>query len=273
MIEFSIIIASRDLALSPFFSAIKDWPADKDSELIIIDSSFKPQTAERLRDVDKVKQIIYAPPIREPFVNAPRFSFRRDFNRALNSALVIADGKYIIRIDDYILLKENFFEVAREDIKKYSERLIIGQKAHENEGEEPWIDYFSKRGFHPNKRYVDIQDSSFTWSFGIASLDILLKINGWDERYDLGYAGEDSDILARYMVYTKKPAIFDKQLMGYGLKHDRQAEDIQPARWIFEATFLEIKCGKTWAYNPVNLLDVREQIKDEMRKRFTVYEE
>jgi len=272
MIEFSIIIASRNLAISPFFKAIKDWPEDESSELIIIDSAFSQETAKQLKEIEKVKRIIYAPPLREPYANVPRFSFRRDFNRALNSALVAAEGKFIVRIDDYILLKEDFFDVARADIKEYGERLIIGQKSHENENEEPWVDYFSLRGFHPDERYVDIDSVDFTWSFGIASLDILLKLNGWDERYDLGYAGEDKDILARYIVYMKKPAIFDKMLMGYGLKHDRQAEDIQPSRWIFEATFLEIKCGKTWAYNPINLLDVRKQLKDEMRKRFTVVE-
>ncbi len=270
MIEFSIILASRDLASSPFFAAIKDWPSDEHSELIVVDSGFKKETAERLKEIDKFKHIVYIPPIREPYVNDPRFCFRRDFNRALNSALVIAEGKYVIRVDDYILLKDDFFAVAREDVKQYGERLIIGQKAHENEGEEPWIDYFSQRGFHPDKRYVEIEDAAFTWSFGIASLEALLRINGWDERYDIGYAGEDADILARYAFFTKKSPILDKMLMGYGLRHDRQAEEILPSRWIFEATFLEIKCGKTWAYNPINLLDARHQIKDEMRERFTV---
>ena len=148
MIEFSIIIASLNLAISPFFKAISDWPEDKNSELIIIDSAFSQETAEQLKEIEKVKRIIYAPPLRKPYANIPRFSFRRDFNRALNSALVAAEGKYIIRIDDYILLKEDFFDVARADIKEYDERLIIGQKTQENENEEPWVDYFSLRGFH-----------------------------------------------------------------------------------------------------------------------------
>ncbi len=270
MIKFSIILATKNLMSSPFLKAIADWPSDENSELIIVDSSWNQETAKLLRDIDKVEQIIYIPPIRRPYVNAPRFNFRRDFNRALNSALIAAEHEYIIRIDDYILLKDDFFEIARKDVKKYKNRLIIGQKAHENEDEKPWIDYFSKRGFFPRKRYVEIDNPSFTWSFGIASLEILLKINGYDERYDIGYAGEDADILARYIIYTKKPAILDKKLMGYGLKHNRQSEDILPARWIFDATLPEIKQGKTWAYNPINLSEVRRQLKEELREKFSV---
>jgi len=272
MIEFSIILASKNLAKSPFFKAIRDWPSDENSELIIVDSTWNSDTAKMLKNIDKVARIIYIPPIRRPYVDAPRFNFRRDFNRALNSALVVAEHEYIVRIDDYILLKDDFFDVARQDVERYGERLIIGQKAHENENEEPWIDYFSQRGFHPNERYVEINDPTFTWSFGIASLEILLQINGWDERYDIGYAGEDADIFARYTCYTKKKPILDKLLMGYGLKHNRQLEEILPSRWIFESTLPEIKCGKTWAYNPINLLDIRKQLKDEMRKQFTVVE-
>jgi len=270
MIKFSIILATKNLMSSPFLRAIADWPRDENSELIIVDSAWNHETAKLLRDIDKVEQIIYIPPIREPYVKAPRFNFRRDFNRALNSALVAAEHEHIVRIDDYILLKDDFFEVARADVEKYGERLIIGQKAHENEGEEPWVDYFSKRGFHPKERYVEVSNPSFTWSFGIASLQVLLNINGYDERYDIGYAGEDADIFARYAIYTKKKPVLDKQLMGYGLKHDRQREDILPARWIYEATLPEIKQGKTWAYNPINLSEVRKQLKDELREKFSV---
>ena len=270
MIKFSIILATKNLKSSPFLKAIADWPSDEHSELIIVDSAWNHETTKLLKNIDKIGQIIYIPPIREPYVKAPRFNFRRDFNRALNSALIAAEHEYIIRIDDYILLKEDFFEVARRDVKKYKNRLIIGQKAHENEGEKPWIDYFSKRGFFPRKRYVEIDNPSFTWSFGIASLEVLLKINGYDERYDIGYAGEDADILARYIIYTRKPAILDKKLMGYGLKHNRQLEDILPARWIFDATLPEIRQGKIWAYNPINLSEVRKQLKDELREKFSV---
>ena len=270
MIKFSIILATRSLIDSPFFKAIADWPEDKNSELIIVDSSWRQETMEKLKNIKKVKQIIYIPPIREPYVNAPRFAFRRDFNRALNSALIVAENEYIIRVDDYLILKDDFFRLARADVEIYRKRLIIAQKSHENENQEPWVDYFSKHGFYPGKRYVEINNPFFTWSFGIAALEVLLAINGWDERYDIGYAGEDSDILARYAIYTKKKPILDKYLMGYGLRHDRVSEEILPARWIFEATYPEIKCGKTWAYNPINLSEVRRQLKNELREKFLV---
>jgi len=270
MYKFSIILASKNLEESPFFHAIQEWPIENNIELIIIDSAYSEKIKNKLNKIKKFETLIYAPPFREPFVKAPRFSFRRDFNRALNSALILAEGKYIIRTDDYIILKNDFFQIAQEDIDQFKNKLIIGQKAHENENEERWVDYFSQRGFFPGQRFVEIDNPAITWSFGIAPLDNLIAINGWDERYDIGYGGEDADIFARYIIFAREPAILDKQLMGYGLRHARQIEDILPSKWIFEITILEIKCGKYWAYNPINLLECRKKFKDELREQFMI---
>ena len=83
MIKFSIILATKNLKNSPFLNAIADWPCDEHSELIIVDSAWDHETTKLLKNIDKVERIIYIPPIREPYVKAPRFNFRRDFNRAL----------------------------------------------------------------------------------------------------------------------------------------------------------------------------------------------
>ena len=97
--------------------------------------------------------------------------------------------------------------------------------------------------------YVNIWDPKFTFSFGIIKRSILEDINGWDERYDITPVGEDVDILHRLLIYTGKPAILDKKLMGYGWKHIRIRFEFPCALFLYYFEAIEISRGRVKAFN------------------------
>ena len=206
---FSIIVSTHGLDPSVFAALLKN--SDPEAELIIADSTYDPEKKQYLRNANYA-QIVYVP--------IPYKLFPRDFCVGLNTALSFAEGEYIIRADDYLEFHKDFFKVAREDIERFPDYLIIGQKSHAPE-EEPWRDYYSERGFFPSERYVQIIDPAFTFSFGIVKREILDDVNGWDERYDVSPVGEDIDILHRLMIYLQGRVLLDKKLMGYGYRHSR----------------------------------------------------
>ena len=251
---FSIIVSTHGLDPSAFTALLKT--SDPEAELIIADSTYNPEKKQFLRD-SNYAQIVYVP--------IPYKLFPRDFCVGLNTALVFAEGEYIIRADDYLEFHKDFFKVAREDIEKYPDYLIIGQKSHAPE-EEPWRDYFSERGFFPSERFVQINDPSFTFSFGLLKREYLDDINGWDERYDVSPVGEDIDILHRLIVYLQDKVLLDKKLMGYGHRHSRVRFAIPLGAILYALTKPEIENGKFVAFN-------RRTIKAERAKMLEIKSE
>ena len=214
--------------------------SSSDAELIIADSNYDRIKANKFLYKCEYKQIVYVP--------IPYKLYGRDFAAGLNTALLYAEGEYIIRADDYLEFHPRFFEIADDDVKSFNNQIIIGQKAHAPD-EIPWRDYFSERGLEPNKRFVNITDPRFTFSFGIVKRQILEDINGWDERYDMSPVGEDIDILHRLLIYTGKPAILDKKLMGYGWRHNRFRFEIPCAVLLYYLEAPEIERGRVKAFN------------------------
>ena len=234
---FSIIVSTHGTDPSVFAALLKN--SDPEAELIIADSTYDPEKKQYLRD-SNYAQIVYVP--------IPYRLFPRDFCVGLNTALSFAEGEYIIRADDYLEFHKDFFTIAREDIEKFPDYLIIGQKSHAPE-EEPWRDYYSERGFFPSERYVQIIDPAFTFSFGIVKREILDDVNGWDERYDVSPVGEDIDILHRLMIYLQGRVLLDKKLMGYGYRHSRIRFAMPLGTILYALSKPEIENGKFVAYN------------------------
>jgi len=255
--QFSIIVATNRGPELLKYLFVSTHP---ESELIVVDSHYNEKTKDFLSRQEGYRQIVYAPPERS------LFRWHRDFSQSLNTALCLAEHEYVVRADDYIEFKEDFFDVAEKDVKSYPEKtLIIGQKAQEYNKEEKFIDYMSQRGIGGEFRYVNIENPAFTFSFGVAPLQLYLDLNGYDERYDSGWGFEDRDFLHRALK-VGYVAMLDKLLMGYGHAHKPAWETISMPHIIYEVTKIEIEGGKVWAYNPYKLKDRREQKLQEKEK-------
>ena len=255
--HFSIIVATNR---GPEVLQYLFLNTHKESELIIVDSHYNERTKRWLSEQHGYSQIVYAP------CNHSPYKWYRDFSQSLNTALCLAEHDYIVRADDYIEFKEDFFEVAEKDAKTFPKKtLIIGQKAQEYNGEEKFVDYMSRRGIGGQFRYVNVENPAFTFSFGVAPLQLFLDLNGYDERYDAGFGYDDNDFLYRALRFGYI-AILDKLLMGYGHAHKPQKPVISLPQIIYNVTFTEIDCGKTWAYNPYKLIDRRAQMLEEKEK-------
>lgn len=250
--KFSIIVATKrdPKTLESLFITTHE-----ESELIIIDGNYNEKTKQWLSEQDGYKQIIYAPCKESPQ------KWMRNFSQSLNTAICYVENDWIVRADDYIEFKSDFFEEAENNIKKFKDDkfIIIGQKAQAFNNEEPFIDYMDERDkIAPGFRYVKVQNPAFTFSFGICPLKLMLEINGYLEAYDVGYGSEDRDFLHRLLVYGYT-AMLDKQLMGYGHFHKPQGKQpIDMPFIIYQIMSPMINNGLIWAYNNFNLKNLRE---------------
>jgi len=233
-----------------------------ESELIIIDSNYNNKTKKFLKTQEgEYKQIVYAP------CKESKQNWMRDFSQSLNTAICYVENEWIVRADDYIEFKPDFFDVAESDIKKFTGQkfIVIGQKALEFNKEEKFVDYMSQRGISPGFRYITIQNPAFTFSFGLMPLELVLALNGFDERYDTGYGFEDRDFLHRLLAYDYK-AILDKQLFGYGHYHITNWNTIRTPAMVYEFTQSEIENGKYYAFNSFVLKNLRKDMLKEKEK-------
>lgn len=259
MIAYSmIVVTKRDTkALKPLF--VNTY---SDTELIVIDSNYNNKTKKYLKSqVGKYEKIVYAP------VKKKVLNFKRDFSQALNTALLYAEGEWIIRADDNLELHPDFFSRIEEDINYFGREIsnnrfaIIGRKLWETLGEQKWHD----NPRFPN-RYSKVTNPNFTFSFGIYPREVLNTLNGYDELYDLGWQKEDEDFLLRLMVLGFQ-VFFDKELLGFSSTHSQGRYDLDFTDKLYEIQSIGIKCGKLRAYNPFNYeTDNRNCIKNEKEK-------
>jgi len=180
MVHYSMIVATkRDAnALKPLFIN-----ANPNTEIIIVDSEYNNETKKYLKSqVGKYEKIIYAP------VKKKVLNLKRDFSQSLNTALLYAEGKWIIRADDSLELHPDFFRRVEEDINYFGRIIpnnkfaVIGRKLWETLGEQKWED-------NPNfpSRYTMITNPKFTFSFGIFPREVMNYLNGYSELFDVGW--------------------------------------------------------------------------------------
>lgn len=263
--KFSIIVstARKASSLEPLFIS-----GDEDTEIIIADHNYSKETKDWLTKQTSYGQIVYI-----PIKQAPRH-WKRDFSQGLNMALSYAENEWIIRADDSLELKEDFFEVARQTIegfKNLKKFIIIGQKAREESGEEKWVDYMSQRPLAPGVRYVKVENPLFTFSFGLFPLKLALDMNGFDIKYDVSWKYDDANWLYRLLRYGYT-AMLDKYLYGY--LHGRpevvpKGEPFLTSELFYKLDSMEIENGKVWAYNPYNLKELREKNLEE-KEQWTI---
>jgi len=220
---FSIIISTiHDIeALLPILRS-----ACKEAELIIIDSRYNDKTKKCLECRQHgFKQIIYAPP-KERKEKMPY-----DFLSANNTGLAYAEEDWCFAIGDNWELKPDFFMRLNETIEifteLYSNRFVVRPlelEPHNNDIR--WNSYvrFNQRYFflpcsplgkEGLRRYLPI----ITCGALIAHRHIWYRLNGFDERYDIGAGWYDNDLFDRFVI-MRYPVIFDQKLMTYRYTHE-----------------------------------------------------
>lgn len=236
--KYSMIVATKrgEEALKPLFVTTSN-----ETELIIIDSNYNKETKSFLKSQTGYKQIIYAP------VKENTIHLKRDFSQALNTALLYAEGEWIIRADDNLEFHPDFFKTIGEDIDYFSSYMdkfiVIGRKLWGTLNEEKWID-------NPNfpNRYTQVSNPKFTFSFGIFPREILKVLDGYVELYDCGWRKEDEDFLLRLFKLGFN-AFFDKEMLAYSYPHLQGRFDLDFTDKIYEIQKIEIENGKVHAYN------------------------
>ncbi|MCK4258101.1 MAG: glycosyltransferase [Halanaerobiales bacterium] len=232
----------------------------EESELIIIDSNYNEKTKQWLSEQEGYKQIVYSP------CKPSTQEWNRDFSQSLNTAISFVENEWVVRADDYIFFKEDFFDVLQNDISHFDGKfLLIGQKSQAFNNEKPFVDYMSQRGIGGNARFVNVENPAFTYSFGAAPLQLYLDINSYDERYDVGWGFEDKDFLHRALK-AGYVAMLDKLLMGAGAIHSPAWPTIGCPNIVYQITAPEIENGKIYAYNSFDIKKLREvQLKEKVK--------
>lgn len=242
--EFSIALATnRDIkALEPLFRT-----TDEKCELVIVDSKWSEEKRDWLSKQKGYAQIVYARP---PYEYRTKHS--RDFERATNQALMFCESYWILRGDDFLEFKSDFFEKARESRDYFKELYghekfgVIGQKLWGSQKQEKWNDY---SGIQSSARYVEVMNPQVSFSFGLIPMTLLQETNGWDELYDnaWGYP-DDIDFLLRAMTAGYKWQ-YDRELMGYSEPHNNEAGLYSLNHIIWQFQREQILNGKVRAFN------------------------
>jgi len=244
--KFSIIVTTnRGMdQLEPLFRS-----TDKNSELIITTSKYDEDIKGSLKSyIGKYNRIIYAP------IRKRRFTYAKDCIAGMNEAFMYAEEDWLIRADDNLEFKEDFFDKCREDLDYFQKMMghsnfgIIGQKLWGQLNHQKWNDYFQQKG----SRYIEVNQPEFTFSFGILPIEMVYNLNGYLGLYDLGWGFEEEDFLLRGMVSGYK-YYFDREMMGYSEPHEPHRESFSFNKTLYELQRLEILSGKTRAYNDYDI--------------------
>lgn len=248
--KFSIILTTnRGIeSLKPLFVV-----TDENSELIIIDRNYNKKTKDWLNSQSGYEKIIYAPVKESPIY------YTRNFSQGLNTALMLSEHKWIVKVDDNIEFKDDFFVKARENIENFTDMLptpfaLIGQKLWASMNHQRWVDNSSG----VTSRHTEVNNPSFTLSFGIYPITAAYILNGYDERYDISWGLDDQNFLHRLLVSQHK-VFFDRELMAYSENHPHGHEPILATRVLYDMEVVEINLGKTHAFNPFNLKEMQQE--------------
>ena len=248
-----IVTTNRNYeSLKPLFEI-----ADSDTELIITDSKYNENTKKWLgKQVGKYEKIIYAP------IKQSSFNYLRNFSQGLNTALLLSENGWIVRADDNLEFKPDFFKTIRDDINSLTDVVggekfaIIGQKLWNSLGHKKWNDYYN---VNVPSRIIPVDNPSFTFSFGAYPIDLIYALNAYDERYDIGFGYDDIQFLHRTLASGYK-VFYDRSLMAFSHKKKVQSHAILPTKTLYEYELPELNAGKTHAYNPFNFMQMQNSL-------------
>jgi len=266
---FSIICTTRRK-----FDALKSLflTSTPDAELIIIDSNYNEETKKHLQEVShEFQQITYAP---------PRIAkrYKRDFLLGLNTALMYAEHDWIIKIDDSTKVKPDFFDIVKNSIEMLPKVHNINQFVLRPIKLEEWSKHRQWEK-HPilkdiSERYVPLtreglQNIYFiTLDQVVAPREAFDRINGYDERYDLGHGYDDNNLMLRLLACDYQ-VIMDQMLMTYQYTHSPKIDIIDTIKMHWQWDQLEILAGKSYVFNGYDMKEGRKEMLA-IKKRFVL---
>ena len=237
--------------------------SDKEAEFILVDSTFNEETKNELKKLEHdYCRIVYAP-LRHKKI------FKRDFSLGLNTALMYAEGKWVIKIDDSTEFKPDFFDVLTDDIVKLAdyyknEDFVLRPVKLEGWGnDKKWEPYHILNGV--KERYIGLGRNGLggiaftTLDQAIFRRDSIDMLNGYDERYDMGHGYDDNDLFQRFLTLHHN-VVMDQKLMTYQYGHEIRPDFVDFVKILFQFTFLEIQNGRHMAYNNFDLKSEREKM-------------
>ena len=257
---FSIIVSTRRgiEAIKPLFIT-----SSPDAEIIIIHSDYNDEMKAQLKELKhNFQKVVYAPPREKKY-------FKRDFLMGLNTALCYAEHEYVIKVDDETELEPQFFENARESFellhkdKEYENIVLRPVKLeewnnHKRWQRSPYLESINKRYVVLDQKGVDGSGKLFvTLDQLVAPLEVMLEINGYDERYDIGHGYDDNDIMMRILAYNYK-VVMDQMLLTYQHTHTPVLDLIDELKSHYQWSQLSIMNGRFMAYNPFCLRTLRD---------------
>lgn len=228
------------------------------AELIIIDSRWSEYRKQQIEDTEtKYRQIIYAPP-RKQIIKQPY-----DFLDAHNTGIAYSDGPWVLCMGGKNMFKPDFFERAKETIALRDDIAIRPLDLEPEQGDTIWNSY--TRYVH---RYIPLPCMPLgkeglrsilpiiTCGFIIMHLKNWFRLNGFDERYDVGCGWYDNDLLDRiYMLGL--PVVLDQELMIYRFPHTSAFS--REHREQCKQLYFEDKDKKCYAPNPFDLQELHNK--------------
>ena len=265
---FSIVLTTRrDIeALKPLFKV-----SDKDAEIIIIDTNYNQKTLEELNKIEHdYVRVIYAPPIKitQQIGETTEIKYKRDLVRCHNTGFAYADEEWIMKVDDCTEFKPDFFDRLRENINtqwaKKDDVVFRPVKLEEWTGHKKWEQYpiLTRMNIPREQRYIRLGREGLgngmfiTLDQALFKHSAILKLNGNDERYDIGHGYEDIDLMQRFITLGYN-IILDQELMTFQKKHMVKADPFDFSRLLYEFTKVEIINGRYRAYNPYDIAGLK----------------
>lgn len=236
--DYSIIGCPDLHVLAPTLMSL-EYQKFKDFELIIVDALY-PKRREWMETFDFSYPIKYVPP-------HPNHSFwikHKRWNVAgmLNTGLLYAEGELVVRIDDASEFDDDFLLKMWEGYQSGFFPLAMHIRYHAGKPARVDAEYLEKgyeakyaempnedraillkklygdEGIVRDTRYRTVKEkggrmiapSHWYYGYSSASLEALLKVNGWDEKFDGLKSLEDSDLGNRlYMAGYKDMFLLD----------------------------------------------------------------
>lgn len=199
----------------------------KNFEVIVAEDNNRVEMKEYLKKaIDNYEVII-------KHVSQEDRGFRK--NKILNKAINISESEYLIFIDEDCVLHRNFVNEYIKNINEntclFGRRVMLGEKLTEKiikhkKNINIFNIYFSdsrrnEEGIYiPFIRHRKKGKGIVGSNFGI-NKNILIEINGFDERYEEACIGEDVDVEMRLKKYGTKFISLKNRAIQYHLWHKR----------------------------------------------------
>lgn len=247
-----------------------------DFECIFIDELYnerKVNVNEYMKEQGIWEKVIHIPPKQRDCER------RIGMQNGRNSGLLLAEGDYVVQLDDYTILNPDAFKMFNKlhhehpnDVLLAMRRLYNSPNITDNKGlittysapfkDTDGLSYEEVDVFDESQGVVKIDQIVSVLNLGCIPLDALIKTGGYDERYDAGHGLDDADIMYRMFQYGKDAWMDTENINGH-IRHQNQPTPTTNKN----AEFLK-KRIENWTVHAQNNYDIQE-----LRSKFLDHKE